>query len=376
MRTVAVNAINVRAGGGLRHLIELIRNLPRALGPDWRVRVVLSHEAQAALGEAPAPDGPLELLPIRSPLGLSPRRFWAEQVVARRLLLTPRPDVLLSPANSAILACPVPQLVMQRNALYFDHAYLQSLPPVEAAKWRLYGALTVLSIRAADTTVTPTRTMADLIRHHGSHPPVVLPHGVAPPPSIGDGDTLQPNDDAVLRLGYLGSASRHKGLQRLSPAMRAVAGADRRVELSMTLAPDTIQGLGLRDVERDLKGRLTVRAAGTITHAEAPSFLRQLDVLLVPSHTESFCLPVWEAAAVGTPVVAQDIAAIREIALDGQTILTDFDDPAAVAEAVEKASRLDTEPATVPTWQDHFDAVATMLEQLATSDDRGPPGAE
>jgi glycosyltransferase involved in cell wall biosynthesis len=60
--------------------------------------------------------------------------------------------------------------------------------------------------------------------------------------------------------------------------------------------------------------------------------LRSYDVLVVPSHRESFGLVVLEAYDAGVPVVASDIPGLREIVVDGETgLLFPAGDPVTLA---------------------------------------------
>ena len=89
--------------------------------------------------------------------------------------------------------------------------------------------------------------------------------------------------------------------------------------------------------------------------------------LLSPSLAEGFDLPVVEALALGTPVIASDIAAHRELAGQAATLLDPLDGPAWMG-AVERAVAGGRGPAyDAPTWGSHFDRLARALERLATA---------
>ena len=62
---------------------------------------------------------------------------------------------------------------------------------------------------------------------------------------------------------------------------------------------------------------------GYIDEADKPSLYRLADMLVFPSRLEGFGLPVLEAMACGTPVIANNIAAITEIVGDGAFLVND-----------------------------------------------------
>ncbi|HEY4825419.1 MAG TPA: glycosyltransferase, partial [Solirubrobacteraceae bacterium] len=89
--------------------------------------------------------------------------------------------------------------------------------------------------------------------------------------------------------------------------------------------------------------------------------------LVLPSDDEGFGLPPVEALACGTPVVASDVPALREV-LDGRATLRAVDDLAGLVAAAEAAER----PAPPPpawTWEDA--AHATLQVYRDAADARG-----
>lgn len=74
---------------------------------------------------------------------------------------------------------------------------------------------------------------------------------------------------------------------------------------------------------------------GALPDAELRRELRAAVALVVPSRKEGFCLPVLEAQALGTPVVAADIPILREVA-GGGALFVPLDDPDALAAALAR----------------------------------------
>ncbi len=72
----------------------------------------------------------------------------------------------------------------------------------------------------------------------------------------------------------------------------------------------------LRKYADELKITDYVRWIGYVDEADKPSLYRLADVFVYPSMYEGFGLPVLEAMASGTPVVANDVSSIPEVAGD------------------------------------------------------------
>lgn len=95
--------------------------------------------------------------------------------------------------------------------------------------------------------------------------------------------------------------------------------------------------------------------------------------MLSPSFTEGFGLPLVEAQAIGTPVIASDIASHREIADAGTILLDPLDGPGWQAEIeratprVARAMRHGQEA-----WSAYFGAFDAWLAELAGAREAGP----
>jgi glycosyltransferase involved in cell wall biosynthesis len=104
--------------------------------------------------------------------------------------------------------------------------------------------------------------------------------------------------------------------------------------------------------------------------------------LLSPSLAEGFDLPVVEALALRTPVIASNIAVHRELAGSAATLLDSLDGPA-WTDAIERATHVrDKGPIyDAPTWDAHFkllEAGLTSLDQpcrMSTDNGSVRPGA-
>ena len=93
-----------------------------------------------------------------------------------------------------------------------------------------------------------------------------------------------------------------------------------------------------------------VKLTGAVSDDELAAIYTGAHALVFPSDDEGFGLPPVEALACGTPVVASDVPALREV-LDGRATLSAVDDIEGLVAAAESAER----PAPPPpawTWED------------------------
>ncbi|MEP9360923.1 glycosyltransferase family 1 protein [Sphingomonas sp. KR3-1] len=119
-----------------------------------------------------------------------------------------------------------------------------------------------------------------------------------------------------------------------------------------------------------------VRELGRVPDRALSAWLAGASALLMPSFAEGFGLPIAEALAAGTPVIASDLPAHREAGgdvpdyldpLDGpgwRRSILDYADPASPARAAQLA-RLGC--ARRPTWDDHIERTLAFVDTVARS---------
>ncbi|TCH96792.1 glycosyltransferase family 1 protein [Roseococcus sp. SYP-B2431] len=124
-----------------------------------------------------------------------------------------------------------------------------------------------------------------------------------------------------------------------------------------------------------------VEECGRLPDQEVARLLQGATALLCPSFVEGFGLPLAEAMALGTPVIASDIPAAREVGGDVADYLHPLDFLAwrrAVLELAEpRSARRAAQLArlgqwTAPSWGRHFSAVEQFLQHLPAA---GSPAA-
>ena len=165
-------------------------------------------------------------------------------------------------------------------------------------------------LRRASVILAVSAAAVDELAAFGIDPErvVVTPLGLTPLPP--------PDPDPSLQLpapGFLltvGETAARKGYDVL---LEALARLRPELELVMVGPPGADeQRLGRLAAQLGVDSR--VRRLGPVSDATLAALYRDAAALCFPSVTEGFGLPVLEAMAAGTPVLASDIPAVREVA--------------------------------------------------------------
>jgi glycosyltransferase involved in cell wall biosynthesis len=210
---------------------------------------------------------------------------------------------------------------------------------------------------------------------------VVAPLGVEPlwlDPPEGAAASLAVDDDGrpyFLTLGTIEGRKNHILLLRVWRDLAAALG-DRcpRLVIVGQRGWQCGEATALLDNSPVLRPHVTeLPACGD---AALLSLMAGATALLFPSFAEGYGLPLVEALAVGTPVIASDLPVFREIAGDIVTTLDPRDMPgwyAAVrdfampgsAERAAQLARIAASGFRPPSWASHFARVDRWLEDVA-----------
>ncbi|MBS0520750.1 MAG: glycosyltransferase [Proteobacteria bacterium] len=140
-----------------------------------------------------------------------------------------------------------------------------------------------------------------------------------------------------LTIGFVGRLEPYKGAHIL---LQAMARIPRDVPIRLRVAGSGTEVPYLRLLEQAAGDDKRIEFLGAISHDQLPDFLRQVDVLAVPSnYMETGPLVVLEAFAFGIPVMGADLGGVTERIRDGvDGWLLPFDDSAAWAAAMQAAA--------------------------------------
>src|SRR5437588_127520 len=235
-------------GGAVSYLTNLLKNLPPHES-EYQFFVFLPSDTARELVSLPA-NIKLCRVPDKSIGGW--RRVWWEQITLRRFLRRTKVDLLFSTANFAMFRCPVKQILLVRNALYFSELYRQTFLPKHSLKmriaFRLRRWMICQSAKSVDFVMTPTQAMLDELRQYVEVPhskALVNPYGVEPTYSQGFKHATRARGHGnasvaqrSISLLYVSLYSEHKNLATLLKAMPLLnKDGNRRFLLRTTADP-------------------------------------------------------------------------------------------------------------------------------------------
>ena len=292
--------------GDETYVLNLLRVLPEA-APDLRVAAVTRHPELVPAG----------IEPIELPAGSQEWRMaWTLPRLVRRL--APR----VGHYQHSLPLRGAGRSVVTVHDLSFARE-----PELMGRSDRLvFRAVVPRSARRADRVIAVSeRTREDLADLYGipESKVTVIPHGVDPvftPAETGGGD-----GHYLLFVG---------AVQRRKDPRAAVEAANELAMPVVVVGPEKEPALA-----RELRA-LGAELRGYVGHEELAELYRGAAVLVVPSRYEGFGLPVLEAMASGTPVVAAPDPALVEVAGDAAVFADQGDLSGAILHALDRRREL------------------------------------
>lgn len=216
------------------------------------------------------------------------------------------------------------------------------------------------------------RAVAPYLVEAGRQPPLVVaplgiePHWAAQP------DVSSASPPYFLCLGTIEPRKNHLLLLHIWRAMAERSPGDTpRLILAGRRGWENENVVDLLDRCSALQGHVV--EAGRVGDRELAGLIAGARAVLMPSFAEGFGLPVAEALAAGVPVIASDIAVLRETGRDVPDYLDPLDGPGWIA-AIQDHARPDSPMRagqlarmagwSAPNWDRHFAQVLPFLDAL------------
>jgi len=287
-----------RRTGDETYVLNLLRRLPEVAGDEFRFAALTRHSELVPAG-VEAVEVPARLQVVRMAWGVPRALRRLEPAVAHFQHALP-------------LGWDGPRVVTVH-----DLSFERDASAMGAVDRTIFKRVVPRAVdRARRVIAVSERTKRDLVELYGVPEAkiVVTPHGVDP--AFGPGP-----DGRRDYLLYVGAIQTRK-----NPLAAAEAAAE--VGLPLVVAGPEREPALARELQRrgaDLRGYVEKGALADLYRGAA--------ALVLPSRYEGFGLPVLEAMACGTPVVAGPDPALQEVA--GEAAL--YAEPAELADAVRRA---------------------------------------
>jgi glycosyltransferase involved in cell wall biosynthesis len=295
-------------------------------GDETYVRSLLRELAAAAPADLRL--AAITRRPELVPEGIEPVELRARSQVARMAFSVPRLLRRLRPAlghfiHALPLACPCPALVTIQD-LSFERD-----PSVMGIRDRLIfrAAVPRAARRAARVLAISELTRRDLVELYAIPDEKIAVTPLAADPAFGpDG----PSPDGEPYALFVGALQPRKEATTAIEALSLIGSAPRLV----LVGPDK----GGRGEAEEMAARLgvAIELRGHLPQDELAALYRGAACLVFPSRYEGFGLPLLEAMASGTPVVATTGGALPEVAGDA-AVLVEPGNPVALAGGIERA---------------------------------------
>jgi glycosyltransferase involved in cell wall biosynthesis len=380
---ILIDGLSARVGGGLTYLRYMLPALVSE-APQHRFRVLLSPRYQADV-LSHAPDG-LELERADLPAGQIWRRFLYLRRELPLIVKRESIDAVFAVAESAYPPLPCPLVVMARNPTLYRAT---GEVPGSGLKWKIHrwsrAAMIYPTLRRARVVVFVSDTFRNAVvgdlRLDVSRTTVVH-HGVSPGFHAAGAPGRAERDAGVGFVLAVSSIGAHKNYEVLLKAFAMLRKdfAGLRLEVAGRVL-ERRMFLSLQDLAASLGIERQVEFLGEVDHDRLSRLYREASIFVMPSKQETFGNPLVEAMASGTPVIASDLAACREVCADA-AIYFSPSDPVALAEKLravliepslrEELSRRGLARSQEYSWQKAARSIIRILEE-ATSSSR--PGA-
>lgn len=338
---VGIDASNIRAGGGVTHLRELLT----AAAPDRdHFEKVVVWASTSTLDALPKRDWLVKVGSRGLDRGLVARTAWQSVSLGRQARAL-KCNVLFIPGGSFVTQFR-PIVTIDQNLLPFQWKELRRYGfSVMTLKMLALRQTQSRSFRLANATIFLTRYARDVVMSIAGrltgHAPII-PHGVDPRFFLSPRPARRLEDcsfDHPFRLLYVSAVEPYKHQWNVAEAVALLRGKGLPIVLDLVgpANPAVLPRL-LTTLQRVDPDGQSIRYVGAVAHDQLHVCYQNADVAVFASSCETIANILIEGMAAGLPTASSDIGAVREILADAGTYF-DPERPDEIAAAIEKLAR-------------------------------------
>lgn len=332
---VGIDASNLRQGGGITHLVQLLGAAdPNASGID---RVVV-WGGREILDQLPGVPWLSRERPTALEGGGFKRAWWQQRQLAAAARRSA--DLLFSPGGT-YLGSFRPFVTMFRNMLPFDRAERRRYGTSRMRlKLELLHAAQRATFRRADGVIFLTEHARKVVIDDGvtlRGRQAVIPHGLDPR-FFGPLKTQRPlaaySPAHPYTWLYVSAIHEYKRPWNVAEAVAALRaeGAPVALEIVGPAYPPAMRRLQ-QTLDRLDRGGAFIRVSGGVSHLDLPRRYQEADAFVFGSACENMPNSLLEAMAAGLPIASSDRAPMPAILKDGG-VYFDPESPSSIAAAM------------------------------------------
>lgn len=318
---ILIEAGNIRAGGGVTHLVEMLEAFNSAIHGKERIALRAPSDTLAKVGEY---DWLTRVPTSASLVPVLPKFDQRERAVAGREAFVP--DILLVPGGS-YLGSFRPFVAFAQNLLPFDsverarsgiglkYLRLRLLEQLQGWTFRRAGGVVYMSAISKEQIERKIgfRPRRSRVVHHGTSSRFCRPRASASKPDeLSVGIHGRP-----LRLLYVSILEPYKHQRKVVNAVAQMRASSRAVVLDLVgpSAEGEAEALA-RECARLGLGSDVVRYHGAVPYDRLESIYGQSDAFVFASSCETFGIILLEAMAAGLPLLCSSRSSLPEVAGD------------------------------------------------------------
>jgi len=169
-------------------------------------------------------------------------------------------------------------------------------------------------LKGADKVCSTSYNMAEEIKKYYNEDIIITPFGV-------DINKFK-CDTPILNSNYI-TIGAIKGLEKVYGLNYLIEGFSQLIrechgdkELRLLIVGDGTERMELEKLVKKLGIISQVTFAGKIDNEEVPDYINKMDIVCLPSLSESFGVSAVEACACGRPIIATEVGGLKEIIFD------------------------------------------------------------